>query len=180
MEFVDLATAPTYHLPAARLLCDTFTALGIDAWPNLESARSEVKECIAPPNRCIMACDGDTLFGWVGLRPMYELTWELHPLVVDPRHQRRGIGRTLVEAIERRARDSGLLGIVLGADDEAYRTSLSQCDLAPENLFDQIRTIRNLDNHPYEFYQKCGYRIVGIIPDANGPRKPDIWMWKRL
>ncbi|EPU1074472.1 aminoglycoside N-acetyltransferase AAC(6')-Ia, partial [Klebsiella pneumoniae] len=41
-------------------------------------------------------------------------------------------------------------------------------------------TIKNIKNHPYEFYQKCGYSIVGVIPDANGKRKPDIWMWKKI
>jgi aminoglycoside 6'-N-acetyltransferase I len=34
--------------------------------------------------------------------------------------------------------------------------------------------------HPYEFYQKLGYVIVGVIPDANGPGKPDILMAKSL
>ncbi|ENY3597990.1 aminoglycoside N-acetyltransferase AAC(6')-Ia, partial [Acinetobacter baumannii] len=29
-------------------------------------------------------------------------------------------------------------------------------------------------------YKKCGYMIVGIIPNANGKRKPDIWMWKDI
>jgi hypothetical protein len=31
-----------------------------------------------------------------------------------------------------------------------------------------------------EFYQKLGYVIVGVIPDANGFGKPDIFMAKRL
>ena len=34
--------------------------------------------------------------------------------------------------------------------------------------------------HPYEFYVKMGYKIVGVIPDANGIGKPDIWMAKRV
>lgn len=34
--------------------------------------------------------------------------------------------------------------------------------------------------HPYEFYQKLGYSIVGVLPDANGFEKPDIFMAKRV
>jgi predicted acetyltransferase len=34
--------------------------------------------------------------------------------------------------------------------------------------------------HPFEFYQKLAYVVVGIVPDANGPGKPDILMAKRL
>jgi len=32
----------------------------------------------------------------------------------------------------------------------------------------------------YEFYQKLGFTIVGIIPDANGWGKPDILVAKRV
>ena len=179
-DLVDMTASPSLHDQAARLLTRTFTAPGIDAWAEPESARAEVVECTAPPNLCVGACDGDVLLGWVGLRPMYAHVWELHPMVVDHSRQRRGIGRALVAEIERRAREVGVTGVVLGTDDETFRTSLSHVDLDGENLFDEIRRVRNLANHPYEFYEHCGYRIVGVIPDANGPRKPDIWMWKRL
>ena len=40
--------------------------------------------------------------------------------------------------------------------------------------------IKNLKGHPYEFYQKVGFVLVGVIPDANGPGKPDIVMAKRV
>lgn len=43
-----------------------------------------------------------------------------------------------------------------------------------------IASIRNLGGHPYEFYQRCGFTIVGVLPDASGPGKPDIFMAKRL
>ena len=29
-------------------------------------------------------------------------------------------------------------------------------------------------------FQKMGYKIVGVFPDANGIGKPDIWMAKRI
>jgi aminoglycoside 6'-N-acetyltransferase I len=34
--------------------------------------------------------------------------------------------------------------------------------------------------HPYEFYKKVGFTIVGVLPDANGFGKPDIFMAKRV
>ena len=44
----------------------------------------------------------------------------------------------------------------------------------------RLAGIRNLRRHPYEFYQKLGYVIIGAIPDANGFGKPDILMAKRI
>jgi len=58
-------------------------------------------------------------------------------------------------------------------------TSLAGCDLY-ENLREQIAHIQNLKGHPYEIYQKCGYRITGVVPDVNGRGKPDIIMSKRV
>jgi aminoglycoside 6'-N-acetyltransferase I len=45
---------------------------------------------------------------------------------------------------------------------------------------ENIKNIKNLKRHPYEFYQKLGYTIVGVVPDANGIGKPDIVMAKSL
>jgi hypothetical protein len=33
---------------------------------------------------------------------------------------------------------------------------------------------------PYEFYQKMGFSLVGVMSDANGPGEPDIYMAKRV
>jgi aminoglycoside 6'-N-acetyltransferase I len=58
-------------------------------------------------------------------------------------------------------------------------TSLSDVDLY-ENTWEKIRDIRNLKGHPFGFYQKLGYIITGVVPDANGHGKPDIIMSKRV
>jgi aminoglycoside 6'-N-acetyltransferase I len=67
----------------------------------------------------------------------------------------------------------------LGPDDEFDKTSLSHVDLY-DHLWERIANIRNLKNHPFEFYQKQGFQIVGVLPDVNGFGKPDIYMAKRL
>ena len=73
----------------------------------------------------------------------------------------------------------GCITLYLGTDDEFDKTSLSGADLY-DDLFGKIERIRNLRRHPFEFYQKMGYRIVGVLPDVNGIGKPDIWMAKRV
>ncbi|MBU0936245.1 MAG: GNAT family N-acetyltransferase [Spirochaetes bacterium] len=183
---VDLVESGEYAEQAARLLMEAFKALDKDAWPDLPSAREEVAECRSEGFLCLglvnidaQECPGE-LLGWAGLRPMYDKTWELHPMVMAPRWQAQGLGRKLLAAIEEAGRQRGLLGIVLGTDDETGSTSLSQQPLNGQNLAAEICNIKNLRNHPFEFYQRCGYSIIGVIPDANGPCKPDIWMWKSL
>ena len=48
------------------------------------------------------------------------------------------------------------------------------------DVLGHARGIRNLRSHPYEFYQKLGFALVGVLPDANGPGRPDIFMAKRM
>jgi aminoglycoside 6'-N-acetyltransferase I len=107
------------------------------------------------------------------------LVWELHPLAVQPKLQGKGIGRMLVEDFEMQVHLRGGLTVTLGSDDEDSMTSLSDVDLY-ENFWDKVRSIRNLKHHPFEFYQKMGYIISGVVPDANGIGKPDIIMSKRI
>jgi aminoglycoside 6'-N-acetyltransferase I len=180
LDFVDLAESNEYKLAAARILLSAFLGMGNPAWPDIGSAVEEVEECADSPNVTVGARVDGELAGWVGLRPMYERTWELHPLVVAPERQGHGIGAELLREAERVGRERGLIGIALGTDDEFGATSLSRIAIDGSNVFDAIRDIKNLRRHPYEFYRKCGYAIVGMIPDANGAGKPDIWMWKSL
>jgi aminoglycoside 6'-N-acetyltransferase I len=75
--------------------------------------------------------------------------------------------------------EQGGVTIYLGTEDENYRTSISGKDLYPDVL-GNLSAIKNVNNHPYEFYQKVGFSLVGVIPDANGFGKPDIIMAKRV
>jgi aminoglycoside 6'-N-acetyltransferase I len=166
---------------AAQLLVDAFHEHWPDAWPTLEEGLQEVHEMLAVDRICRAAMDEQgNLLGIIGGIPGYDgNVWELHPLAVQPSLQGQGIGRALVEDWEEQVRLKGGLTITLGSDDEDGMTSLSNVDLY-ENLWEKIRDIRNLKNHPFEFYQKLGYVITGVVPDANGRGKPDILMAKRV
>ena len=93
--------------------------------------------------------------------------------------RRRGIGRALVADLEARAGARGGLTLLVGTDDETGQTSLSGVDLY-DDLPRRLATVRNLRCHPYGFYRRLGFTIVGVVPDANGPGKPDILMAKRI
>ena len=76
-------------------------------------------------------------------------------------------------------RQCGGLTVYLGSDDVSNMTSLGGVDLYPD-VWVHLNQIQNLRGHPYGFYQKCGFVISGVVPDANGFGKPDILMAKRV
>jgi aminoglycoside 6'-N-acetyltransferase I len=165
----------------AALLVDGFKEHWPSGWPDMESALAEVRESFGEDHISRMAVtpDGGVL-GWIGGAEEYEgYVWELHPLVVRGDQQGQGIGRALVQDFEAQVKQRSGLTIMLGTDDEDNMTSLSGIDLYPD-VCGHLAKIRNLRGHPYEFYQKMGFVIVGVIPDANGWGKPDIYMAKRV
>ncbi len=166
---------------AAGLLVEAFREHWPGAWPDMGSALAEVYEALAPDRLCRAALDDDgNVLGWVGGIPGYGgNVWEVHPLVVRPDQQGRGIGRALLADLEARVAERGGLTLWVGTDDEDAMTSLSGVDLY-DDLPGRLAAIRNLKRHPFEFYQKCGFVIAGVVPDANGPGKPDILMAKRV
>ena len=165
----------------AQLLVEGFKTHWPNAWPDLKSALEEVQESFGEDKISRVTVDNDGfVLGWIGAIPEYDgHAWQLHPLVVHPQHQGLGIGRSLVLDLEEQIRQRGGTTIYLGTDDEDEMTSLANVDLYPD-VFQHIAMIKNLKHHPYQFYQKLGFVIVGIIPDANGPGKPDILMAKRV
>lgn len=166
---------------AAQLLVDAFREHWPDAWPTFDEGLKEVHEMLESDRICRVALDSrGNLLGIIGGIPTYDgFVWELHPLAVQPYTQGQGIGRALVLDFEEQVRSTGALTITLGSDDEDGMTSLSNVDLY-ENLWEKVRDIRNLRNHPFEFYQKLGYVITGVVIDANGVGKPDILMSKNV
>ena len=165
----------------AQLLVDAFREHWSHAWQTLEDGLQEVQEMLESGRICRAAVDEKgNLLGIIGGIPGYDgHVWELHPLAVQSSMQGQDIGRALVEDFEEQVRVQGGLTITLGSDDEDNMTSLSETNLY-ENLWEKIRDIRNLKHHPFEFYQKMGYIITGVVPDANGIGKPDILMAKRV
>lgn len=166
---------------AADLLVEGFAYLSPQAWPDRETARREVLESLEEDRVSRVAVDGfGTVLGWIaGIRQYDGHVWELHPLVVHEAYRRRGIGRALVADLEIQVRRRGAITLWLGTDDETGRTSLAGVDLYPDVL-DHLAAIRNLRDHPFEFYRRVGFSVIGVMPDANGFGKPDILMAKRV
>jgi len=182
MKIINLSTdEKTLVEQAARLLFEGFKEKWPNAWPTMEAALKEVNECLDPERiLCIAIDENGNALGWIGALTEHDgIAWELHPLVVDPQCQGQGIGRALVYDLEQQVKQRGGITIYLGTDDESHMTSLTGKDLYA-NAREHIANIQNLRGHPYEFYQKLGYSIVGVIPDANGPGKPDILMAKKM
>jgi aminoglycoside 6'-N-acetyltransferase I len=165
---------------AAELLVEGFRDHWPDAWPDTDAALREVRESLGEGRICRVALDeSGAVLGWIGGISSYGgNVWELHPLVVRPDLRRRGIGRALVADLEERVRERGSYTLWLGTDDESGMTTLSGVDLYP-NVLEHLANIENLRGHPYEFYQRLGFSIIGVMPEANGPGKPDIYMAKR-
>ena len=182
MQIVDLRSdAESAIRQVAALLVEGFATNWPGAWPDLEAALEEVREAFAAERISRVALDeGGTVLGWGGGISQYRgHVWELHPLVVRISQQGHGIGRALVADLEERVKERGGLTITLGTDDVTGQITLAEINLFP-HVWEHVTHIQNLSRHPYEFYQKRGYVIVGVMPDANGLGKPDILMAKSV
>jgi aminoglycoside 6'-N-acetyltransferase I len=166
---------------AAAILVAGFAEHWPGSWPDLDAARAEVRESLDVGRISRVAVDEvGSVLGWIGGFPEYHgHVWQLHPLVVRPDAQRQGIGRALVADFEAQVRARGGLTIWLGSDDVDGMTSLAGVDLFPDFL-DHLARLHNLRRHPYEFYQKLGFVVVGALPDANGLGMPDIFLAKSV
>lgn len=182
MDIIPFATlTPAQLQSAANILLDSLAHVA-GAWKTMDEANEEIGTRLVDPDWTGFAAveDGE-LLGWIGGIASYSHAWEVHPLVVAPGKQRRGVGKALIGALEDAARHAGALSLYLGSDDDFGGTTAFGADL----LADVPASIRALSLtpgslHPLEFYRSVGFVVVGFIPDADGPGKPDIWFAKRL
>lgn len=156
------------------------------AWHDLPSARAEVATFTTDPDRmAIAALDGTDVVGWIGRIRHSPTAWELHPLAIHPSHQGRGYGTGLIKALEEEARRAGVCTIWLGTDDDFGGTNLFDVDLYPDVLAQLGRLAPaarppSSGRHPYTFYRRLGYTVVGVLPDVDGFGRHDILMAKRI
>ena len=180
MKVVNINTLNEKHLMQAAQMLTEELPLG---WPTLDKALHEVHERWKSEVNAVFiaAVDNDEVIGWCGILPHYDgNVFELHPLVVRHDRQRKGVGTVLVNEIAKIARDKGGLTIWAGADDEkpGGETSFANADLY-DDLPKRIREF-NPGTHQAAFYMKNGFKIIGVMPDANGTGKPDIFLAKRV
>lgn len=162
---------------AAHLLAEEIP----HGWETVAAADAELQELIKDDVFLCFALIDSRVVGFGGMIPQYgRLTYELHPLVVKKAFWNHGIGRAILFALEDRVYEAGGRNVYLGSDDEFpdRQTSLRGVDLY-DHFLEHLRTFQ-AGEHPSGFYLKCGYHLVGVIPDANGIGKPDILMAKRL
>ena len=182
MDIIPFATlTPDQLRNAARILIDSLAHVH-GAWKTMDEADEEVRSRLADPEwNGFAAVEAGSVLGWIGYITTYSHAWELHPLVVDPAHQRRGVGTLLMRTLEDAARKAGAISLYLGSDDDFGGTTAFGADLYG-NIPSAIAGLKLTGGspHPLEFYRRAGFTVVGFIPDANGPGRPDIWFAKRL
>jgi aminoglycoside 6'-N-acetyltransferase I len=182
MEILNMNTLNETQLAQAGQMLTDELPLG---WPTFADAMDEVDMLLNSndePDALFLAAveDGDVV-GWVGILPDYHgNVFELHPLVVRNDKQGKGIGAKLLALAEEAAREKGGLTMYIGADDEE---PVGETSFANVNLYDDLpKRIKEFEpgTHQTAFYIKNGYKVVGVVPDANGKGKPDIMLAKPL
>lgn len=175
---VDLADLTPAQLDRLVELSFAAGAPNSPGWlPTLERAREMIDEQRDKLARVVL--EDDLPVAWIAAGHDWGRLWEIHPLLVAPSHQRRGLGRMLVREIETAARADGALTLTLSTSDMTSATSLSNVDL----FDDPARRIAELTSgpsHPVAFWVALGFSVVGVTPDAEGPGMPSISFAKRL
>ena len=181
MQIIDATKDEKLNRQMVEILKDGFSDTGTGVWQTINECIETLNDSLKETKISRIAIDdSEQVLAWtIGEEVYTGHTWELELLVVRRNSKLKGIGRTMLKDFEEQVRPRKGTVVFLGSDDENNRTSLGGIDLYP-NPMEHAANIKNLSSHPYEFYQKCGYKITGVIPDANGFGKPDIWMTKRI
>ena len=189
VEISDLDPADEVAIAqVARIVVDAFRG-HTPLWPDIASAEAEVRKSFARDRLSRVAREGDVVVGWIGGIREYHVLSSATPgssTLSPSTPPARVKASDVLSSLTGRRRPSGAsvaecgaTTLYLGTDDEDERTSLGGADLYP-NPLGHLAAITNPGRHPYGFYLACGFSLVGVIPDANGPGKPDILMAKRV
>ncbi len=179
MRIVDAIKDESINQQMMEMLSDGFSDTGTEAWSTEKECKETLDESLKKENISRIGINNSKVLAWTIGAKVYPVTWELELLVVRRDSKLKGIGRKMLEDFEEQVLKRGGTSVFLGSDDENNRTNLGGIELYPDPM-EHAAKIKNLSRHPYEFYEKCGYTITGVIPHANGFGKPDIWMTKRL
>lgn len=166
---------------AAAVLHDASAPCTPQPWPTLADALAEVQHAFAADRVALAAMDDDRLVGWAAALPTSYggQTWELHPLVVDPPAQGAGVGTALVDGLLERLGTRAAGTLLVSTTDGDRATSIGGIDLFP-GVLDHLRTVRERRRHPLGFLRRCGFEVVGVVPDAAGPGRHDILLATRV
>lgn len=178
-SIVDLASLDVAQLDQLAALTHTAAREHAPTWlPTVADAHATIAEARVRFGRVMLSARGAPI-GWVAAGHSWGRVWDLHPLIIDMPHQRRGIGRSLVLEVEREATRAGALVLLLGTSDMTHATSVSDVDLYD----DPLRRLAELSfraSNSVQFWQRIGFTLVGAIPDAEGPGQPSLQLAKRL
>jgi aminoglycoside 6'-N-acetyltransferase I len=181
VRIADLDLANERVLEALAVLSYAAARSHFPNWlPTLEHAREQVRDAIAEHDVTRIAVSSDGIaIGWISCIHAYGQVWEIHPLLVDPAHQRRGCGAALVRDVEAIVASRGGGVLTLGTADETNGTSLGGIDLFRDPIA-ALAAITAAPDHPLQFWRHVGFTVVGVTPDAEGPGMPTIHLAKRV
>ena len=180
---VDLAADDGPLIESLVPLTVRAAAINSPRWlPDPERARAEIVTVAAGAGVCRALLAGEEAIGWAGAAPSARTAWELHPLLVDPLRHGGGAGRCLVAELERLASAAGALTMELSTSDATRATTLGGKDLFADPLgaLARLEVLDPSRGHAFRFWQKVGYSVVGVLPDAEGEGVPSIRLAKSL
>src|SRR5579863_5474406 len=103
---------PTSHPDARRMLADFFGEIRKRFGFNV-SGQADAEDMDPPGGRFVIAYEGDRPVASGGIRTWEPGVCEIKRMYVTPDARRRGVGRALLEALERAATELGFRRIVL-------------------------------------------------------------------
>ena len=150
---LDLHAEPSDG-PASRALWDEYMALVASRLPGFrptEAIFATPEAFTGPGTAWLVGYEGGAALCCGGLRPLDEGVGEIKRMFVTAPARRRGHGRALLSALERRAAASGCRHVRLFTTE----------------VLVEARAL----------YESAGYRVVGTVPDGE---RTDLWLEKTL